>query len=67
VLAQGIAGNAVRCTWTAPGYFPAGDPRAGEYVPRKLYRVPEDITAAKAATLVEGGGFVWATAQEGDQ
>lgn len=60
-------GNAVKMDPpTAPGYFPAGDPRAGYYEPGRLYRVPTDIPQEKAAALVQGGGFVWAEALEGD-
>lgn len=47
------------------GYFPAGDPRAGEYEPGKKYQVveepqgPDEISEEKAVALLEGGGFRW--------
>lgn len=55
--------KAVRCDMLAAGYFPQGDPRAGEFHPGRVYRVGEEITAQQAAALISGGGFT-AVSQE---
>ena len=48
------------------GFFPAHDPRSGFYQTDRVYLVPEDLTAAKAQALVDGGTFAWCDRPKGE-
>jgi len=50
------------CRLAAPGYFPQGDLRQGEYSPGQVYDLPEAVAMA----LLDGEGFEL-VAEEGEE
>lgn len=40
-----------------PEAFPSDDPRAGAYHPGVIYLIPDQVSAEKAKSLVDGGGY----------